>query len=132
MKTSFFSLILATIGTTPSFAQCTVNFANFGADVNAPVTDFQRPLKLNGPGFVAGLFYAPGIVMDSTQLIGPYKTATFTTNGYFFGGQRCYMESSLELPSLLRCASGMGQSLVPGRRHRGQKLDGPERRHCSR
>jgi len=68
-------------------AQGALNFSNFGGGLDAPVTDGKGNL-LNGPGFVADLYWAKGIVADSTSLTPLNQPAPFWTNGYFTGGER--------------------------------------------
>jgi hypothetical protein len=76
--------VAATIG---ALAQGTINFANGGAGVNAPITGIDGTTRLAGTGFVAQLW--AGSSAASMQPILP--TATFGTGGnagYFFGGAR--------------------------------------------
>ena len=74
-----------------SLGQGTLNFANSGPGLQAQVYDiFLNPLT--GPGWSADLYWAPGVVADSTQLVALKALATFSTDpaqaGLFFGGPR--------------------------------------------
>jgi hypothetical protein len=90
MKSQFLASIIALAlfcASMSSFAQGALNFANFGGGVDAPVTDWKGNL-LNGPGFVADLYWAKGTVANSTLLTPLNQSAPFWTNGYFTGGER--------------------------------------------
>lgn len=71
-------LALATVG---AYAQGTVNFANVGGGVNAPVSG---PNGLLGAGFSAQLY--AGASADSLAAVG--APANFLANGLFSGGAR--------------------------------------------
>ncbi|HTL57802.1 MAG TPA: PEP-CTERM sorting domain-containing protein [Candidatus Limnocylindrales bacterium] len=70
------------------FAQGQLNFANFGAGANAPVYDTDGTTKLAGSVFAADLYWAPGVVTDSTVLTALGQPASFVSSGYFLGGTR--------------------------------------------
>ena len=90
MKTVIFT---ATFGMAciSTFAQGALNFANAGQGVNAPVVDLNGN-RLSGNTWAADLYWAPGVVTDSTVLTALGAPATFSTvpsqAGYFFGGSR--------------------------------------------
>src|SRR5579859_6062683 len=75
-----------------SFAQGTVNFANGGAGLIARVYDTDGVTGLLGSAWSADLFWAAGVVTDSTLLNPLNQPATFSTvpiqAGLFFGGPR--------------------------------------------
>jgi hypothetical protein len=70
-----------------ALAQGTLSFANFGGGANAPIFDTDGTTKL-GNTFQADLYWAPGIVPDSSLLAPLRQPATFRGSGYFIGGVR--------------------------------------------
>jgi hypothetical protein len=70
----------------------TVVFANYGTGWNAKVTDTDGVTGLSGSAWSADLYWAPGIVTNSTLLTALNQPATFSTipeqAGYFSGGVR--------------------------------------------
>lgn len=72
---------LCALATLSAAAQGTVNFANVGGGVNAPVTGPGGPLAA---GFTAQLFAGPSA--DSLAAVG--APANFLANGLFSGGVR--------------------------------------------
>ena len=66
-----------------AFAQGTVNFANIGGGLDAPVHLNDSTTELAGPQYVAGLLAGPNA--GSLTLIA---TAPFVAAGYFVGGAR--------------------------------------------
>lgn len=84
MKTLILAAALGAGGVS-ALAQGALNFANYGGGVNAPVTDLGGTHGLNGPGFVADLYWTKGSVLDLAPLGQP---APFWTNGIFAGGER--------------------------------------------
>src|SRR3974390_1791863 len=88
IKTLTISLTVAlSLSSIHVVAQGTLIFANFGGGVDAPVTNWDGT-KLAGYYFMADLWWAPGIVTDSTLLVGVGEPAVFSGNGYFLGGTR--------------------------------------------
>jgi hypothetical protein len=88
MKRSFVPLAFAlTLWSGAGFAQGTIIFANKGVGLDAPVTNWDGT-GLAGSAFGADLYWAPGIVTDSTVLVGLGAPTYFLTNGYFDGGAR--------------------------------------------
>jgi hypothetical protein len=86
MKTASFVVALLW-NTCSALAQGSLLFANAAPGLNAPITDgFGN--RLNGPGFTANLYFAPGVVTDSGSLFALGQPASFWTNGYFVGGER--------------------------------------------
>jgi len=73
-----------------TFAQGTLNFANYAPGVDAKVTGTGATTGLSGNGWAADLWWAPGIVTDSGLLSAMGSPATFDTlgSGYFLGGVR--------------------------------------------
>lgn len=71
--------------------QGTLNFANGGPGLEAKVTD-SAGVGLAGSGWNADLWWAPGVVTDSTLLTELGQPAIFSTvpsqAGFFFGGPR--------------------------------------------
>src|SRR5690242_12252168 len=71
--------------------QGTLNFANGGPGLQAKVTD-SNGAGLSGYGWSADLYWAPGVVTDSTLLMALFEPAYFSTvisqAGFFFGGPR--------------------------------------------
>jgi len=76
-----------------TFAQGTIEFANFGPGLAAKIEDTSGA-PLAGIAFSVDLFWAPGIVTDSCALQPLNAPAVFSTNaslaGYFFGGTRTF------------------------------------------
>jgi len=70
-----------------SFAQGTLIFANLGTRLDAPVTNWDGT-RLAGYMFAADLWWAPGTVTDSKQLMELGAPAVFISEGYFLGGTR--------------------------------------------
>jgi len=75
------------------YAQGTLNFANAGTGVNAPIyTDSTKAVKAAGTGYMADLFWATGTVGTPDSLAALNSPSTFSTiaaqAGYFLGGQR--------------------------------------------
>jgi hypothetical protein len=76
--------VLATIST---YAQGTVNFANVGVGLNAPVFDVDGTTKLEGAGFMAQLYAGA----DANSLVAVAGATTFLTGanaGFFVGGTK--------------------------------------------
>jgi PEP-CTERM motif-containing protein len=75
-----------------TFAQGTLNFANAGVGLQAKVTDTDGVTGLAGSVAEADLYWAPGVVTDSTLLIALGAPTFFSTvpsqAGFFFGGPR--------------------------------------------
>ena len=69
-------------------SQGVLNFANSGNGIDAPVSDWDGNRKLFGPTFAVDLYWAAGVITDSTLLSALGQPAVFNTNGYFFGGIR--------------------------------------------
>lgn len=88
MKLLFALAVSVALSPTVTLGQGMLNFSNRGNGVDAPVYDWDGTTKLFGPTFAADLFWAPGIVSDSTELVALGQPAVFATNGYFFGGTR--------------------------------------------
>ena len=89
------NLLLAALcvaATLSASAQGTVNFANIGGGVNAPVTG---PDGLLGAGFTAQLQLA-----DGTNVGDP---ANFLANGLFSGGTRTVAPTQVRWLRKLRC-----------------------------
>jgi len=86
MKAVLITMALAAASVS-SHAQGTLNFANYGAGVDAPVINWDGT-RLAGWLFVADLWWAPGLVTDPKQLIELGQPVVFLTNGYFLGGTR--------------------------------------------
>lgn len=86
MKTLLFLISLAAT-VVSSFAQGTLNFSNLGVGLDAPVTNWDGT-PLAGSMFAADLWWAPGYVTDSQQLIELGAPAVFFAEGYFLGGTR--------------------------------------------
>jgi hypothetical protein len=74
------------------FAQGTINFANGGPGLVAMVYDTDGATPLVGSAWSADLYWAPGVITDSTLLSALNQPATFSTvpqsAGLFFGGAR--------------------------------------------
>jgi hypothetical protein len=73
------------------FAQGTLNFANAAFGLNAPVFDSDRQTLLAGSIWAAELYWAPGVVTDTSVLMALGVPATFSSGsqaGYFFGDTR--------------------------------------------
>ena len=88
MKNLTFILVLSLASIQSSFAQGQLIFANFGGGANAPVYDTDGVTKLAGSAFAADLYWAPGVVTDSTVLTALGAPANFVASGYFLGGSR--------------------------------------------
>lgn len=86
-------MALITVG---AYAQGTVNFANVGGgaagSVNAPVTLQGSATRLDGPSWVAQLYYGPAATAETALNAVPGSApAPFNSGaqaGYFTGGQR--------------------------------------------
>jgi len=75
------------VATLSAMAQGTLNFANGGAGVNAPVSDINGSPLLSGAGFTAQLFAGTtGTAWDSLTGLATAPFATGASAGYFFGG----------------------------------------------
>ena|SRR5436190_6089190 len=74
-----------------TFGQGTLNFANAGPGLQAKVTNSDG-VGLVGSGWMADLYWAPGVVTDSKLLMALNQPAIFSTMpsqaGFFFGGPR--------------------------------------------
>src|SRR5882724_2151779 len=75
-----------------AFAQGTLVFANAGVGFTAQVTDTDGTTGLLGSAWSADLYWAPGVVTDSTLLTALNQPTTFSPvpaqAGYFSGGER--------------------------------------------
>ena len=75
-----------------ALAQGTINFANSGPGLQAKVFDTDGVTPLSGYAWGADLYWAPGIVTDSTLLTALDEPTNFSTApveaGFFFGGVR--------------------------------------------
>ena len=86
------STALALVSFSTAYSQGTLNFANaaFGLDARIVDSDGQTPLA--GTIWAADLYWAQGVVTDSTVLVALGQPATFSTQasqaGYFFGDTR--------------------------------------------
>ena len=86
--------LAAALGTlcVSTLAQGTLNFSNFGGGLQAKVTDTDGTTGLAGNAWNADLFWAPGIVTDSTLLAALGQPTSFSTDpqyaGFFFAGTR--------------------------------------------
>ena len=97
MKRTFLmlSMIMTICGCGICWSQGTLNFANAGVGVNAPIwhglTPWEPIYLCSGPDWVAGLWYGPAGAREQDLTPHPV-TATFSTiaaqAGYFFGGAR--------------------------------------------
>lgn len=81
------------VASVAAFAQGTLNFANGGSGLVARVyTDSTMTTGLAGSAWSADLYWAPGVVANSTALQALGLPATFSTigtqAGLFFGGPR--------------------------------------------
>jgi hypothetical protein len=90
MKRFFLTAALGVV-CIPAFAQGTLNFANGGPGLQAKVTD-SNGVGLAGSAWTADLYWALGVVTDSSVLMALGQPATFSTipsqAGFFFGGPR--------------------------------------------
>jgi hypothetical protein len=79
--------VVSTVAALSAMAQGTLNFANGGAGVNAPVSDINGGALLSGAGFTAQLFAGTaGTAWDSLTGLTTSPFATGASSGYFFGG----------------------------------------------
>jgi hypothetical protein len=76
---------LLTIGS--AFGQGTLNFANIGVGLAAQITNWDGTIAMSSSCLI-DLYWAPGVVGDSTRLIALEAPTHFITNGYFVGGAR--------------------------------------------
>ena len=91
MKRLFLTAALGVVCVS-SLAQGTVNFANAGSGYLARVYDTDGVTGLLGSAWSADLYWAPGVITDSTLLTALNEPATFSTvpaqAGLFFGAIR--------------------------------------------
>jgi hypothetical protein len=91
MNKLFLTAALAVVSVS-SFSQGTLNFANGGSGLVARVYETDGTTGLAGSAWSADLFWAPGVVTDSSVLMDLGQPATFSTvpsqAGLFFGGPR--------------------------------------------
>jgi hypothetical protein len=91
MKTLFLTASLGMVWVS-SFAQGTLVFANAGSGFIARVYDTDGVTGLAGSAWSADLYWAPGVVTDSTLLTALNQPTTFSTvplqAGLFFAGVR--------------------------------------------
>jgi hypothetical protein len=91
MKRLFLTAALGVV-CIPAFAQGTLNFANSGLGLVARVYDTDGTTGLAGSAWSADLYWASGIVANSSSLMALSLPATFSTMasqaGLFFGGPR--------------------------------------------
>ena len=87
MKEVLFTTALGVVCVS-AFAQGTLNFANSGPGLLARVYDSDGTTALAGSFFSADLYWASGVVANSSALTALGAPATFSTNGLFFGGAR--------------------------------------------
>src|SRR5579859_1056868 len=91
MKAVFLTAALGMVCVS-GFAQGTVNFANAGSGYIARVYDTDGTTGLAGGAWSADLYWAPGVVTDSTLLSALNEPTTFSTvplqAGLFFAGVR--------------------------------------------
>src|SRR5262245_52422265 len=84
--------VALSVASVAAFAQGTLNFANGGSGLVARVYDTDTTTGLAGSAYQADLFWAPGVVANSTALNALNLPATFSTiaaqAGLFFGGPR--------------------------------------------
>jgi len=74
-----------------AFAQGTLNFANAGAGVNAPVTVNNSSTRASGNAYTVDLYWGPAGTTQSSSLTPLGSSAIFNVgaqSGYFTGGAR--------------------------------------------
>jgi hypothetical protein len=85
-------LTVVSAATVSATGQGTLNFSNSGPGLNAPVFDSDGVTGLQGPMWMADLYWAGGSVKDSSLLTDLGQPANFSTvpseAGLFFGGPR--------------------------------------------
>lgn len=88
MKTKLCPLALGVVlSIQGALGQGTLNFANIGVGLAAPITNWDGSTAVASSCLI-DLYWAPGVVGDSTQLLALGAPAHFITNGYFLGGAR--------------------------------------------
>src|SRR5579859_3837761 len=92
MRRLFITIMLG-VGCVSSFGQGTLNFANAAVGgLNAQVKEMDGVTPLAGTGWEADLYWAAGVVTDSTLLLALNAPASFSAvpaqAGYFIGGPR--------------------------------------------
>lgn len=88
MKTKLSPLALGLLLTIEAaLGQGTVNFANIGIGLDAQITNWDGSTAMASSCLI-DLYWAPGVMSDSTQLIALGAPTHFITNGYFLGGAR--------------------------------------------
>ena len=75
-----------------AWAQGTVNFANFAAGVDAPVTISATGVRVTGPAYASQLFFGPTTAGNNISAYTPVAgTVNFQSGagaGYFLGGNK--------------------------------------------
>src|SRR6266404_4377009 len=78
MKALFFSLVpLLTIYSAQGQGQVAFGNLAFAGKPAAPVTDWDAKTGLAGPGFLADLWWAPGVILNSFELMPLNQPAPF-------------------------------------------------------
>lgn len=88
MKTRLLPLALGFLLTTmAALGQGALNFANIGVGLDAQITNWDGTTAMSSSCLIY-LYWAPGVIGDSTRLIALGAPTHFFTNGYFVGGAR--------------------------------------------
>jgi hypothetical protein len=91
MKRLFLTVALG-VACVSAFAQGTFTLANYGTGFSAKITDTDGTTGLAGSAWSVDLYWAAGIVVNSTQLVALGQPGAFSTvpalAGYFNDGPR--------------------------------------------